>query len=107
MRKTFRAPQRGEVRFRSLVASEAESITGVGMLQNASTGGICFTTDKRLVPGACIELIIDSNCARIVVKGTVMHIQEHEEGFAVGIRFEIDDPETEDALQMLAMLGEE
>jgi len=107
MRKTFRALQGGEVRFRSLAASEPESSSGVGTLQDASTGGVCFTTDKRLLPGDRIELSITSGAAKIAVKGTVMHVQGHERGVAVGISFDIDDPETEDALQMLATLEQE
>ena len=107
MRKTIRVPLRGEVRFSSLVAPESENSAGVGTLQDASTGGVCFTTDKRLFPGDSIELSINSGGAKIVVKGTVMHVQGHERGVAVGISFDIDDPETEDALQELATLGQE
>jgi hypothetical protein len=107
MRTTFRTPQQGEVRFRSLVAPDSESISGVGTLQDASTGGVCFITDKRLLPGAQIELSIGSYDARIEVKGIVMHTRENDQGLTVGVRFDVDDPETEDALQMLAMLEQE
>ena len=107
MRTTFRASLKGEVRFKTLFPSGSEGISGVGMLQNASTGGLCFTTDMRLSPGARIELYINSNAAGIAVKGTVMHIRECGEGLDVGIRFDIDDPETEDALQMMLAMPEQ
>jgi hypothetical protein len=107
MRKTIRVQQRGEVRFRSLAASESESSAGAGTLQDASTGGVCFITDKGLFPGDRIEMSISSGGARIAVKGTVMHTHGHGKGIAVGIRFDIDDPETEEALHELATLGQE
>ena len=95
------------MRFRSLASSVSEGCSGVGTLQDASTGGVCFITDKRLFPGARLELSITSGGAKITVKGTVMHVQGDERGAAVGISFDIDDPETENALQELATLGQE
>ena len=107
MRATYRARLQGYVHFTARSAPDSETADGEGRLQNASTSGVCFTTDNRLALGDLLELTVLSDETKIVFNGEVVHIEESEKEFIVGVRFDIDQPDTEESLQMLAILGQE
>ncbi len=80
---------------------------GEGRLQNASTGGVCFTTQNRLSPRAFIEMTVVAHGEQFLFKGEIIRVEESENGFNVGVRFNLDDPDTEQSLQMFATLGQD
>jgi hypothetical protein len=107
MRTTYRSQLEGSVQFTLPPTPESESVCGEGRLQNTSTGGICFETDKRVTPGDPIELTVFTCGSRIVFRGEVVRVEESKSGFIVGVRFDIDQADTEESLLMFAALGEE
>jgi hypothetical protein len=106
MRTSIRTPAEGLVQFTACSDPGSEATSGEGRLQNTSTGGVCLITDKRLNPGDTIELTVMSFDEKNVFRGDVAHTEESKLGYVVGVRFDIDHPETEESIMKLATLGE-
>jgi hypothetical protein len=105
MRTSVRAPSEGLVRFTARSDPKSETTSGEGRLQNTSTGGMCLITDKCLTPGDTIELTVLSCDEKNIFRGDVAHTEESKLGYVVGVRFDIDHPETEESIMKLATLG--
>ncbi len=105
MRTTIRASLEEHVRFTAVSSTAFEPVSGEGVVQNLSTGGICFITDRRLVPGQLLELTFTSSGEVFLFRGEIVRSGESGEGFIVGVRFDTSHPETEESLQKLASLG--
>jgi hypothetical protein len=106
MRTSIRTPTEGLVRFMVRSDPASDTTSGEGRLQNTSTGGMCLITDKRLTPGDTIELTVIASDEKNVFRGDVAHTEESKLGYVVGVRFDIDNPETEESIKRLAALGE-
>ena len=105
MRATFRTPIQGNVHFTARSGPKGAPYDGDGFLHDVSTSGLCFITNSQLTCGDPIMLDIISGETRLAFKGEVMHTGESQDGFVVGVRFDIEHPATEESLQMLAILA--
>ncbi|HEX9024268.1 MAG TPA: PilZ domain-containing protein [Geobacteraceae bacterium] len=105
MRTTLRASLEARVRFTAIGGVSFEPISGEGVVQNLSTGGLCFVTDKRLTPGEVVELTFSANGETFLFRGEIVRSGESGGGYMAGVRFDAGHPETEESLQKLASLG--
>ena len=84
-----RFPVEQEVRYRALVGQQVRE-TGAGKTINISSGGVCFTTQKRLATGMAVELSItwpvllrESCHLKLMVHGSVIRSSAEEAVLAI------------------------
>lgn len=77
-RASDRFPMEREIRFKMLSKRLGDE-TGAGMTVNMSSSGICFQSDKPLIPGKRLEMAIswpaqlDNRCAlKLIARGKVI-----------------------------------
>ncbi len=105
MRTTLRASLEERVRFTAISSAALEPVSGEGVMQNLSTGGLCLITDKRLTPGEIVELTFSSCGETFLFRGEIVRCGVSGEVFMAGVRFDAVHPETEESLRKLASLG--
>ena len=107
MRTSLRVQLEGRIHFKAVSSTRPAAIEGEGRLRNVSTGGLCFITHERLIPKDLIDMTVITDTEELTLKGAVTRVEDAEGYFIVGVRFAIDDPVTEESLQMLAALGQD
>lgn len=61
-------------------------------LNNIGCGGLSFTSQTPLTPGAMVALSVSISHGEVESRGRVAWCREHQEGFEVGVEFmDVDD----------------
>ena len=101
MRQYIRHPSEMPIQYR-LKNDNGHASRQTEKLQNISTGGLSFYTDRKIEPGKTLYIEIEVKPPPFTAEGIVVWCNKEANGYQVGLRF--NDANVEFSLRMIEQL---
>lgn len=102
-RKFVRIKYETDIKF-SPISYKGENLThledkkGTGQMVDLSAGGICFTSDIKLMEQLVIELRFTLGDNYLQILGEIVRVIEREESYEIGVKFELENKKVVDQI---------